>query len=247
MPHLDDDALALLALGEVVADADMTAHLDSCDRCSVELHELRRVVTAGRTNADAAQGLVPPPAHVWDGIAAAVSTQADSRRRTPMDAPTAPVAITERRPRTERRTFPTWLAVAAGVVIGMSGAAAFQALDPEEAPTPEDTVLATAELDELGADGTSGTAEIRETGDARVLDLELASRTPGGGFREVWLLDPATGDLISLGVINGTSSTFELPDDLDLRDYPTVDVSREPLDGDPAHSADSIARGDLAL
>jgi len=155
--------------------------------------------------------------------------------------------VTELRPRAERRRLPTWLSVAAGVVIGLSGAAALQALDAGEAPTPEDTLLATAELDELGVNGTSGTAQIRETGDARVLDLELASRTQGAGFREVWLLDPATGDLISLGVLNGTASTFELPDDLDLRDYPTIDVSREPLDGDPAHSSDSISRGDLAL
>jgi hypothetical protein len=34
---------------------------------------------------------------------------------------------------------------------------------------------------------------------------------------------------------------------LDLRDYPVVDISREPLDGDPAHSADSISRGELQL
>jgi hypothetical protein len=137
--------------------------------------------------------------------------------------------------------------VAAGVVIGVSGAAALQALDSEDAPTPEETLLATAELDELGDKGTSGIAEIRDTGEARVLEVKLAEQSRGGGFREVWLLDPATGDLISLGVLNGTTSTFELPDDLDLRDYPTVDVSREPLDGDPAHSADSIARGDLNL
>lgn len=246
MPHLDDDALALLALGEVDADPEKTAHLDGCDRCRSELYDLRRVVTAGRTNADTGQGLIEPAPHVWSGIAAAVDTQAASRHRAPPEAPASAV-VTELRPRAERPRFPTWLAVAAGVAIGVSSAAAFQALDSEDAAAPEDTLLATAELDELGVNGTSGTAEIRETGDVRVLDVELASRTQGGGFREVWLLDPATGDLISLGVLNGTAATFELPDDLDLRDYPTVDVSREPLDGDPAHSADSIARGDLAL
>ncbi len=61
------------------------------------------------------------------------------------------------------------------------------------------------------------------------------------------LLDLDTGDLISLGVLNGTASDFELPDGLDLRDYPTIDVSRKSLDGDPAHSTDSIARGELDL
>jgi hypothetical protein len=247
MPHLDDDVLTLLALGEVLADPETTAHLDSCDRCRSELHDLRRVVTAGRTNAGTGERLVQPAPHVWEGIVAAVDRQADSRPRTPTDAPpAAALSLSCTRARSVDGC-PTWLAVAAGVVIGVSGAAAFQELDSEEGAAPEDTLLATAELSELGVNGTSGTAEIRDSGDVRVLDIELASRTPGGGFQEVWLLDPATGDLISLGVLNGTASTFELPDDLDLRDYPTVDVSRERLDGNPAHSADSIARGDLAL
>lgn len=63
----------------------------------------------------------------------------------------------------------------------------------------------------------------------------------------MWLLDAETGRLVSLGVLNGTESTFELPEGLDLSDYPVVDISREPFDGDPAHSTDSIARGELDL
>jgi hypothetical protein len=38
-----------------------------------------------------------------------------------------------------------------------------------------------------------------------------------------------------------------IPDGLDLAEFPVVDVSREPLDGDPAHSSDSISRGTLEL
>ena len=137
--------------------------------------------------------------------------------------------------------------MAAGVTVGISATVAFQALDSDEPTAPDDDVVATARLDRLGAGGTSGTAVIRDTTDARVLTVQLDNRTTGGGFREVWLLDPATGQLVSLGVLNGTESTFELPAGLDLRDYPTIDVSREPLDGDPTHSTDSIARGDLDL
>jgi hypothetical protein len=36
-----------------------------------------------------------------------------------------------------------------------------------------------------------------------------------------------------------------VPADVDLRDYVLVDVSQEPLDGNPAHSGDSIVRGQL--
>jgi hypothetical protein len=248
MPHLDDDLLALLALGEVQPDAETAAHLDTCAHCRHELHELSRVVTAGRTSVDATHELVPPAGHVWAGVAAAVGKPAsDARPQQVTDPPGAVEEPRRLRPRGERRTLHTWLAVAAGVAVGMSATVAFQALDPDESAAPEDDVVATASLAKLGADGTSGTAEIRDTTDARVLRVELDDRATGRGFREVWLLDPATGQLVSLGVLNGTEATFELPAGLDLRDYPTVDVSREPLDGDPAHSADSIARGDLDL
>jgi hypothetical protein len=249
MSHLDDDLLALLALGERSPDSESAAHLELCERCRHELHELSRVVTAGRTNAEATQQLVPPAAHVWAGIAAAVGISSSDEHRQPIaQTPTAVDEPTRLRPRSGRRHLHTWLAVAAGVAIGMSGTVAIQALDSEE-PTapPQNDLIATARLAKLGATGTSGTAEIRDTADARILRVQLDSRTAGGGFREVWLLDAATGELVSLGVLNGTESTFELPDGLDLRDYPTIDISREPLDGDPAHSTDSIARGDLDL
>jgi hypothetical protein len=36
-----------------------------------------------------------------------------------------------------------------------------------------------------------------------------------------------------------------VPDDLVLTDWPTVEVSVEPLNGDPAHSGVSLARGTL--
>jgi hypothetical protein len=247
MPHLDDDLLALLALQEWQPDPESAAHLDTCERCRHELHELSRVVTAGRTNAGAADALVPPAAHVWAGVASAVGMPASDAPSRQVTDPPGAVVPTRLRPREQRRTLHTWFAVAAGVAIGMSAVVAFEALDSDEPTAPQDDVVATATLAGLGAGGTSGTAEILDTTDARVLHVQLDDRTAGGGFREVWLLDPATGQLVSLGVLNGTESTFELPAGLDLRDYPAVDVSREPFDGDPAHSTDSIARGNLDL
>jgi len=248
MPHLDADLLTLLALQEQQPDPESAAHLETCERCRHELHELSRVVTAARTNGGAADELVPPAAHVWAGVVAAVGVPAaDADPQQMTDTREGAEEPRRLRPRAERRTLPTWFAVAAGVAVGMSATVAFQALDSGGPTASEDTVVATARLDKLGADGTSGTAEILDTTDARVLSVQLDDQAAGGGFREVWLLDPATGQLVSLGVLNGTESTFELPAGLDLRDYPTIDVSREPLDGDPAHSTDSIARGNLDL
>ena len=246
MPHLDEDQLALLALGERPADLEISSHLDGCERCRDELHELSRVVTAGRTNADAIQQLTAPAPHVWDQIAAAAGIDAAIPREQPAMDRSGQAAVTRLRPPAPRRSIPTWLSVAAGVAIGVAGAVVVQALD-SDAPSQEDDLIASATLAEFGPSGTTGTAEIRQSGDARVVQVSLDEPAEGSGFREVWLLDAEAGALISLGVLNGTESTFELPDDLDLRDFPTVDISREPLDGDPAHSADSIARGELEL
>jgi hypothetical protein len=246
MPHLDDDSLALLALQEDVPEPDTAAHLDSCELCRRELSELRRVVTAGRTNADAPQVLSAPAPQVWDVVAAAVGLHAEPSRHPTLVEPQTGGATVRLRSTVERRRVPSWLGVAAGIVIGVSGALAFQALGLGSTE-PEDSLIATVDLAEFGPAGTTGTAEVRDTGSARVVHVELDEPAEAGGFREVWLLNAETGDLVSLGVLNGTESSFELPDELDLRDYPVVDISREPLDGDPAHSADSISRGELQL
>ena len=65
------------------------------------------------------------------------------------------------------------------------------------------------------------------------------------GYREVWLIADDLSSLTSLGVLEGSQGRFDIPDDLDLAAFPLVDVSQEPLDGDPAHSGDSIVRGPL--
>ena len=51
--------------------------------------------------------------------------------------------------------------------------------------------------------------------------------------------------LISIGLLDGESGRFLIPDGVDLSQYPLVDVSAEPDDGDPQHSGDSILRGEL--
>ena len=51
---------------------------------------------------------------------------------------------------------------------------------------------------------------------------------------------------VSLGTLGaGDTGVFPVPADLDVAQFPVVDVSREPLDGNPAHSKDSVVRGTL--
>ncbi len=77
------------------------------------------------------------------------------------------------------------------------------------------------------------------------LQVDLPTPPSGDGFYEVWLLGADAG-AVALGVLESGTGRFPVPAGVDLADYATVDVSLEPLDGDPAHSTDSVARGALS-
>ena len=92
----------------------------------------------------------------------------------------------------------------------------------------------------------AGSARVVETADgSRALEVRL-SKDEAQGYQEVWLIAPDLSRLVSLGVMNSDSGTFQLPAGLEISEYPIVDVSDEPVDGNPAHSSVSIARGTLA-
>ena len=93
-----------------------------------------------------------------------------------------------------------------------------------------------------------GTAVVEERPDGSfVVRVEVSADAAPDTFREVWLITADASALVSLGVLEGTAQTFAVPADVDLRDYVLVDVSQEPVDGDPDHSGDSIVRGELTF
>ena len=69
-------------------------------------------------------------------------------------------------------------------------------------------------------------------------------RVGGGGFYEVWMLrDPA--HLVALGSFRVGAdgrARVDLPVTASARRFPVLDISREPADGDPAHSGRSVLR-----
>jgi hypothetical protein len=50
--------------------------------------------------------------------------------------------------------------------------------------------------------------------------------------------------LVSLGPLR-PDGVYDLPAGLEPEQFPIVDVSLEPIDGDPTHSGDSLLRGQL--
>ncbi len=148
------------------------------------------------------------------------------------------------------RRRPLLLVAAAAVAGAAIGAGAVAVLrdggtEPIGREPGVDTVAAVA-LDPLADNDASGRASVIERTDGtRALEVELRAGDLDDRYYEVWLIDEAVQDMVSVGVARSGTVTFELPAGLDLGRFPIVDVSVEPVDGNPEHSGVSVARGVL--
>lgn len=252
MSHLDPERLALVAVGETLTDAEHE-HLATCDACSIELAELEHTVAVGRSTVTLGD-LETPPERVWDRILDEVRSQqpaaSDSGVASPAapppaaSAPVGPPAVAEEQPKRRRPLrggrMLFALAASVAVILAIVGVWSF-------VRAPQSIEIASATLAAFpDHPGAAGTAQVIELSDGeRTLTVSLDDFDESDGFREVWLITADASALVSLGELDGKKGTFVVPDDVDLRDYVLVDVSQEPLDGDPAHSGDSIVRGEL--
>jgi hypothetical protein len=263
MTHLDGDTLALVALAELDLSPAEREHLAACPACTGDLDALRRTVLIGRSAgsvtlvepADAVWGRIHTDLALSDAVAApprlaerSAGEMTDARESAPApESPAAqsrpPAAVVDLSARRRR----TWVPIAAaacavGLVGGIAGGAWWQSTR-----SPAEAVIAEAQLDALPGWTASGGASVQESADGRrevVVDLE--GDTDASGLREVWLLTADASGLVSLGLLDGPTGRFSVPAGVDLAEFPVVDVSAEPADGNPAHSGDSIVRGTLS-
>ncbi|WP_062077023.1 anti-sigma factor [Demequina globuliformis] len=272
MSHLNDDALAALALGDG-SEAD-AAHTTQCAVCAEALAEYTRI-TGALGGLDGRVTLETPPASVWESIAqqtapaAAVDTSVqdgaagdtgrhagreatrDTASASGAGAPSAAARTVapadELAARRERRTGPSWWslvgAAAAGVVIGGVGVSMATTGTDRNAD-----VVASAPLSQLQTESSAGTADLQVRDDGtQVLVVETDYEPQSDAYLEVWLIDEDIDGMVSLGHLTGDRTEFTLPEGFDVTMFPIVDISIEPTDGVPTHSGDSITRGKIDI
>lgn len=196
-----------------------------------ELAELRSLVAGADPQDLGEMSWETPPDGLWDRIAAEAGVEAGGAA-VPLARVRARRAGRARRPR-------LLVAAAAAVVVIAAVAGTVLATSGDDDPS----LVASTSLEPLGAAG-AGTAElVDDDGDLR-LRVETADIDPGDGFLEVWVIDPEVSKLVSLGPLR-PDGVYDLPAGLEPEQFPIVDVSLEPIDGDPTHSGDSLLRGQL--
>ncbi len=196
-----------------------------------------------------------PPASIWEAIAGEVGIDADSDVDDDAVAdpigddavadvgPGAPATVhrlADRRPR-----WSTWALGAAAAVVAVIAAAVV--LDIGGGDEPD--VLASVEVSSDGLDdapvGLQTRATIEQANGARAVVIDASGVPVGDGeFLELWLINDDISDMVSLGMISAGRS-YQIPADVVLGDFPIIDVSVEPDDGNPLHSGRSVLRGRL--
>ncbi|KQM82351.1 anti-sigma factor [Agromyces sp. Leaf222] len=251
--HPEPDDLAALAADGTEPSGETGAHLRSCEPCRSE-YEAYVAASASARASSTDLGLESPPASVWAGIVGELALDDAS---DPLHAPVpsadsvdrgAPRPAVAIRPDvssdTRRRSRRWWPVAAAAAVIGLvAGIAIGVGLS---GTSSSETVIAEARLEPFPGWDADGRAVLEQDRDGRYSMLvELDGDVGTDGLTEVWLLREEPVGLVSLGLLDGRTTRFALPDDLDLSEFSIVDLSAEPSDGDPTHSGDSIVRGQL--
>jgi len=243
VPHCDPELIALRALGEDAGTSEDEQHLSTCPRCQAELDQLHAIVGASRS-LDPAEPLQDPPPAVWERISAELAAEDSADHAADRSASAVAGVVTPLRP---RRRWSTGLLVAASLASLVAGVVAAAVVTSGSDDPVNGSIVATTSLEPLEDRSGTGVAEVVKASSGKTLHVDATGLSGGDGFYEVWLIDPDTFEMVGLGVLDGPQGDFAVPAGLDLERFSVVDVSLEPFDGDPAHSKDSLVRGQLSV
>ncbi len=201
-------------------------HLDNCESCRADLAD----TAVGHSLLSGAGRTLQPPSAAGEATALA----------TPLPpAPQPPGLLT-------RWSRPLGLvAAASALVVGSAAVTSIVVRGDQDTPV----AVAPQQADFEPVEG-SGSGRVKMVDDDGAVSMtvetsDLPSITKGE-YYQVWLFNPETGKMLSLGILGpGGKGGFEFPDSL-LGRYQVVDVSLEKDDGDPAHSVTSVLRATYA-
>lgn len=223
--------------------SDPGADPGSNEPAKVAPEDLRAVTLLRRAGAVE----TPPPPHIWESVRTAVTATAGDR-------PGLRLVRGEGRTRSHGHRqggAGGWAGGVAKLLVAaaVGGLVTWGGLEMSGVRDSGDdggVLLASGELSALTVDGTDGSASVVEVDGQKRLRVRLSSSlNPEDGYLEVWLLRPDVSGLVTLGVLEGETADFPLPEGLDLTEYAVVDISREHMDGDPGHGGASLVRGQV--
>ena len=221
--HVDEDTIALLALGESVSTRD-DDHLRLGVSDQAKVDQLAAIVHSARAVTDEDKP-VAPPEELWDRIAMEIGSDEQTSK------PAAP-----------RGARMGWFALAAAVGL-LAGSAGTAVVMNQSEPAP---AIAQATLEPLPGKDSRGVAQVLQTADGPTLVIDVPDLPEPDGYYEVWMLTLEADAMVSIGVLgSGDVQEFSLPGGMDMESFPVVDISLEQFDGDVTHSTDSVVRGVL--
>jgi hypothetical protein len=137
-----------------------------------------------------------------------------------------------------RRQIQMRRTVRAGAAALLAAAAIVIALVVTRGPATTDVVLAGTRL----APGASATAKLHATPSGLAIELDVSGLPPSprGYYYQAWMKGPR--GLVTVGTfhLRGGPGTVELWSAVSPADYPTITVTREPEDGNPASSGQVV-------
>jgi hypothetical protein len=201
-------------------------HLDECEACRADLAD----TAVGHALLSGAGRTLQPTSETGEAITPV----------TPLrPAPNPPSLLT-------RWSRPLALvAAASALVVGSVAVTSIVTGDDQDVPV----AVAPQQADLEPVEGSGG-GKVEMVDDDGAVSMVVETRdlpkAGEGEFYQVWLFNPETGKMLSLGILGPEGKGgFEFPDTL-LGGYQVVDVSLEKDDGDPAHSVTSVLRATYA-
>ena len=192
------------------------------------------IIEMARSVEDHDHERIAPPPQVWNNILAEVEVEVASQE-----------AIARRQSR-RWITSPRVLSIAAATLLMVGVVVAVVTnRDTDAAVTEVAAALMTDEGLPVSTSETADAVFVCED-DECFVELDLTALPDAGADDlELWVINDDVTDMHSLGNVTNSMGRYALPFGVTADDFPIVDISIEPDDGDETHSGQSVLRGVL--